>query len=349
MAKGNSEKENKVLNKLSEIFQRYKEGTSNKEDMDIIQKASPIINKGKQYRLNKKETNKVTDELYKNIIERIGSKPLGEDAIRELKGNRFRLFPLSQVWKYAAVAAIIILVASGGYFTFINQYPAGIYPNGQLLSEVSMETSINEMRTETLPDGTVVHLNRETNLSYDRATFNKNRREVRLSGEAFFEVAKNKQKPFFIHYKDLLVHVTGTAFTITSYKEMANTSVWVKNGTVEVSRNQKLLATLTKDKRLVYDEAKQACKTTEEDWNKTAGWLDGKLVFTDANADELKTRLKQFYGVELNIENKAISRVENVNAVFLKEDGIRETMESIALSCNVKYKINGNRITITAD
>jgi len=348
MAKGNLEKENKVLNKLSEIFQRYKEGTNNKEDMDIIQKASPIINKGQRRRLNKKETNKVTDELYKNIIERMGLKPLGEDKIRELKGNRFRLFPLNQVRRYAAVAAIIMLVAAGGYFSFI-KYPAGISPNGQLLSEVSMQTSANEMETETLPDGTIVHLNRGTELSYDKATFNKDRREVRLSGEAFFEVAKNKQKPFFIHYKDLLVHVTGTAFTITSYKEMVNTSVWVKNGTVEVSRNQKLLAKLTKDKRLVYDGLNQTCRTTEEDWNKSAGWLDGKLVFADANADELKTRLKQFYGVELSIENQAISKVNKVNAVFLKEDGIHETMESIALSCNVKYKINGNRITITAD
>jgi len=348
MAKGNSDKENRVMNKLGEIFQRYIEGTSNKEDMDIIQKASPIINKGQQRRLNKKGTNKVTDELYKNIIERMGLKPLGEDAIRELQENRFRFFPLSQVRRYAAVAAVVILVASGGYF-FINQYPTGISPNGQLLSEVSMQTSANEMKTETLPDGTVVHLNRGTDLSYDKATFNKDRREVTLSGEAFFEVAKNKQKPFLIHYKDLLVYVTGTAFTITSYKEMANTSVWVKNGTVEVSRNQKLLAKLTKDKRLVYDGLKQTCKTTKEDWNKTAGWLDGKLVFADANADELKTRLKQFYGVELSIENQAISKVDKVNAVFLKEDGIRETMESIALSCNVKYKINGNRITITAD
>ena len=348
MAKLNSEKEYKVLNKLSEIFQRYIDETSNKEDMDIIQKASPIINKGQQRKLNKKETNKVTDELYKNIIERIGLKPLGEDEIRELKGNRFRLFPLSQVRRYAAVAAVFILVATGGYFSFI-KYPAGVSPNGQLLSEVSMQTSANEMKTKTLPDGTVVHLNRGTYLSYDKSTFNKDRRDVRLSGEAFFEVAKNKQKPFLIHYKDLLVHVTGTAFTITSYNEMANTSVWVKNGTVEVSRNQKLLAKLTKDKRLLYDGLKQTCTTTEEDWNKSAGWLDGKLVFADANADELKTRLKQFYGVELSIENQAISKVNKVNAVFLKEDGIHETMESIALSCNVKYKINGNRITITAD
>jgi len=96
--------------------------------------------------------------------------------------------------------------------------------------------------TVTLPDGTVVQLNAGSRLEITEATFNRQKREVWLSGEAFFEVAKNPEKPFIIHTGTMQTTVRGTSFNVKAYGELGENVVSVRNGRVEIVENRKTIA-----------------------------------------------------------------------------------------------------------
>ena len=112
-----------------------------------------------------------------------------------------------QYMKYAAIIAII-LSSSFGLYTWMNN------PESQMVAVTVRAGSKAEM---ALPDGTFVHLNAATNLEYD--VNNSKQRLVKLSGEAFFDVAKNPDCPFKVIINDLQIEVVGTSFNVKTYKK----------------------------------------------------------------------------------------------------------------------------------
>jgi transmembrane sensor len=127
--------------------------------------------------------------------------------------------------KIAAAVIVVIGLAVLGYWIYDNRTPR------QLLAQAS-----NTVVTDTLPDGSVVTLNKASSLSYP-SRFSNGKRAVTLKGEAFFHVAPNKAKPFIISVNDIEVTVVGTSFNIRS--EKGRTAVIVETGIVRVTRNGK--------------------------------------------------------------------------------------------------------------
>ena len=131
------------------------------------------------------------------------------------------------------IAAGLLLLATGSLLFYIfngNKIPG----SGKLLSVHSMDKVIQD----TLPDGSVVTLNKKSSLSC-RERFSGNNRTVILEGEAFFHVTPDKSKPFIIHTGDIDITVVGTSFNVKSSAEKI--SVIVETGIVEVSRNKEVL------------------------------------------------------------------------------------------------------------
>lgn len=123
------------------------------------------------------------------------------------------------------IAAAVVFLIGGGWIAY------HLYEQNASTTLVSI-TSANAVKTETLPDGSVVHLNKNTSISYT-GNF-KSRREITLIGEAFFEVKHNEQAPFTVHVNDITVKDIGTAFNIKSKEQ--NTEVIVESGVVQVSK-----------------------------------------------------------------------------------------------------------------
>ncbi len=130
-------------------------------------------------------------------------------------------------WKKMAVAAaVLIAVSLIGYQVFNNSDRPG-----EMLVEAKQS-----VLTDTLPDGSVVTLNKESSISY-LSKFKNNTRKVTLKGEAFFSVAPDRTKPFVIDVNDVQVVVVGTSFNIKSNN--GNTVVVVESGIVKVTRKGK--------------------------------------------------------------------------------------------------------------
>lgn len=108
--------------------------------------------------------------------------------------------------------------------------------------------SENEVRVERLPDGSVITLNKHSTLVYSK-DFNEKTREVTLTGEAFFNVAPNKQKPFDIKVGKVNVHVVGTSFNVKA--DSMETAVIVETGIVKVSMDKESVKLLPKEKVII--------------------------------------------------------------------------------------------------
>lgn len=154
-----------------------------------------------------------------------------QGVVRSL--NR-RLSPLKAAALLIATVSVVAMV----YF-FLRPADAGI--------PVTLAT-VNASQVDTLPDGSVITLNRHSSLSYAGA-FNKKGRTVDLKCEAFFNVRPNKNKPFVVHVNGVTVTVTGTSFNIKT--NGTKTEVIVETGTVQVSNSRQTIALTPKEKIIV--------------------------------------------------------------------------------------------------
>lgn len=189
-----------------------------------------------------------TDEAWGRFMQRVEREEQGggkaqrgaESGVRdEHKGRTIQLHGLS--WMKAA--AILVMLVGSGWLIYTFTGGAG---GGQMLAQ-----SFDRVQSYTLPDGSMVTLNKHSELSYP-AHFDGNSRSVVLKGEAFFNITPNKSKPFIIDAGNSSVTVVGTTFNVKSREEV--TEVIVETGIVEVMKKQNAVrlqpgqkATVTKD------------------------------------------------------------------------------------------------------
>ena len=141
-------------------------------------------------------------------------------------------------WQVAAM-----LIATAGIITMIYFF-AGNAGTGTPVVLAATNTS----QVDTLPDGSVITLNKHSSLSYAGA-YNKEKRTVELQGEAFFKVTPNKDKPFVVEVNGITVTVTGTSFNIKTNGK--TTEVIVETGSVQVSNSRQTIALTPKEKVVV--------------------------------------------------------------------------------------------------
>lgn len=160
--------------------------------------------------------------------------PLGEaEAWEKFKEKRAtgrqepaKVVPLNRNTGWLRIAAAAVLVIGGGWMGY------SLYQQNAANQVVNIQAN-NQVRVDTLPDGSVVHLNKNSGISYV-GTF-KSKREITLTGEAFFDVKHDEAASFTVHVNDVTVRDVGTAFNVKS--KQRNTQIIVESGIVQVSRS----------------------------------------------------------------------------------------------------------------
>jgi ferric-dicitrate binding protein FerR (iron transport regulator) len=229
---------------------------------------------------------------------------------------------------------------------------------------------VNGSRTHlTLPDGTKVWLNAGSRLTYDK-NYGSARREINLTGEAFFDVANNPQQPFIIHTPRMDVRVLGTSFNVKSYAADKTTETTLVRGSIAVSiknrpdetiilkPNQKLIVTsdLTTllrhqpgQSRAVSDSTAQiSIRPPSYEQNTGAmietSWVNNRFIFKDEDFGSLSKDLERWYGVSIRLTDPAQADWR-FTGNFEKEN-IRQALDALKLTANFNYIIQGNQIQI---
>ena len=194
----------------------------------------------------------------------------------------------------------------------------------------------------TLPDGTKVQLNGATTITYD--VDNSRQRLVRLSGEAFFDVAKNPDCPFRVIANDLQIEVLGTSFNVNTYKkDIIETSLLT--GRIKISGGllpQEYI--LTPGEKATYSSTDKVLKITKADVHVDTGWCDDYLIFDSEPLTDVIEKIERWYGVEIELRCPQIGQ-DRLSGSF-RHESIQNVIRSLSLQYGFKYEIHKDKITI---
>ncbi|RWU08142.1 FecR family protein [Pedobacter chitinilyticus] len=157
-----------------------------------------------------------------------------------------------------------------------------------------------------LPDGTKVWLNAASSISYATDLSISNKRIVYLSGEAYFEVAHDRARPFIVDTKEQQIEVLGTHFNVNSYADEGRTTTTLSEGSVKVTRDQQHV-TLKPGQQATGEGS--SLQVMPADMETALAWKNGNLAFKSAPLEQIMRQVQRWYDVEVVYQGKVRHRV----------------------------------------
>lgn len=194
-----------------------------------------------------------------------------------------------------------------------------------------------------LDDGTVVWLNSESTLIYpDKFTGAK--RVVELSGEAYFEVARNEEKPFIVSVSGAEIKVLGTSFNVTAYRDEGRIATTLVTGNVEVKTAHKSVK-LIPGNQAVVREGNPEITVTEVDPSLYASWTTGMFKFDKMPLTDICKCLTRWYDVDFVFEGDCGN--EKFTGGTWKYVSLQDFLSKIERVTNVAFQVKGGRVIVT--
>ncbi len=243
----------------------------------------------------------------------------------------------TQILRWAAILVIGLIL--GSYLNSGKKNPSPVY-----YTSVAPKGSISEM---LLPDGSHIFLNSGSTIKYSVDGLD-GIREVFLTGEAWFQVAKMKEKPFVVHTCEYDVKVTGTIFNVKAYKEDKEVITTLEEGGVQVKSSTDLHhfeeKILIPGEQLVYNKEQKNIQVSTVKTKLYTSWKENKLVFVNMSLKDLKTLLERKYGVEIQIADPSI--LDYHYDGIIKNETILEVLNLLKHTLPIDYEIVGQNIII---
>jgi transmembrane sensor len=238
--------------------------------------------------------------------------------------DRARVIPFrSRFSLWQQIAAVLLVLISGSllYYFFTNRTTN---ESGKFVALSSKDQVIRD----TLSDGSIVTLNKKSRLSYP-ATFSGSSRSVEMEGEAFFNIAHDKNKPFVIHTGGLDITVVGTSFNVKNSRD--ETSIIVETGVVEVSRNKEVIRLNPKEMVIASGGKMVIEKSTDILYNY---YRTKEFVCDNTPLWKLVNVLNEVYDAHIRIESENLKKLpltttfreeslENILKIITETFGIR--------------------------
>lgn len=192
-----------------------------------------------------------------------------------------------------------------------------------------------------LADGTKVYLNAVSSIKYP-TQFNGDQRIVELDGEAYFEVAKNKNKPFIVKSGDQDIEVLGTHFNVHAYDNESVVKTTLLEGSVAVNyKNQK--AILKPGQQSNVSDKFNKITIKQVDTEAAIAWKNGRFKFDNADLKTVMRQLERWYGI--NVEYRGDVPDVRFNGGTFMNKNLSEVLKVLELS-NIKFKVEGKTIIV---
>lgn len=234
-------------------------------------------------------------------------------------------------------AGVVITKADDGQllYTVVNTNPNKI---GSPKFNV-IETPRGGQYQVSLPDGTRIWLNASSSLRYPTAFTGKERR-VELLGEAYFEVAENKNMPFKVISNNQVVEVLGTNFNINAYPEEETIKTTLLQGSVNVQIGNNSAVLQPGQQALVG----QAIQVKSVDLQESIAWKNGRTQFSNADIQNIMRMLSRWYDVDVDYQGKIVNT--DFGGSISRSKNISEILKLLELTGDVHFKIEGRRVIV---
>ena len=226
----------------------------------------------------------------------------------------------------------------------------------QGLSYKSLAQSTNELVFNTLrvgrgyefnillSDGTRVWLNSDSELKYPIA-FNGDKREVYLSGEAFFDVVGDEQKPFIVHAKGTKVEVLGTQFNVSCYAEQGYVATTLVEGSVDVKTENNHSVILPGEQASILTGSSEI-KVNKVNTTIYTSWVNGVYEFENTQLEYIMAQLGRWYDVDIRFEREDVKNICFTGAIK-KDKPFGFALDLIDRIADVEFKVVEDEIIIS--
>lgn len=252
----------------------------------------------------------------------------------------------SQWIKVAAILLFSVLLSLAYYTVSYEKEPDNSVVYKEKIAEPGEKVQF------ILSDGTQVHLNSGSRLEYP-STFDATTREVRLEGQAYFDVVHDDSHPFLVHTEEITIKVLGTSFDIRSYPEEEEAVVAVAEGKVVVhetgsdktSSEVNNSVVLEANQWTNYRSSEQSFTTKFGDVSKLIAWNEDVLFYENEELEEVAYQLERWYGVTINFAD------EEIKDCVIQGEHRRETLDNVLETItyafvDMEYEISSRQVTL---
>jgi transmembrane sensor len=229
------------------------------------------------------------------------------------------------------------------------RYNDGTTIDGSAAGKTGLYQSISTPRGGTyqvrLSDGTMVWLNAASTLHFP-IKFSGNERKVEITGEAYFEVAKNKTKPFKVRTEGQEIKVLGTHFNINSYANDGITMTTLLEGAVQVRTFSK-----SNSQEMVLKPGQQSILTPDHfimkqvDTEAVVAWKNGYFRFDDESLESIMHKVARWYNADVVFTNERLKK-EPFAGIISRDTKVSELLKMLELAGEVKFKIDNHKIIV---
>lgn len=278
-------------------------------------------------------------EIRKEIIKQIGDE-MKEDIFLDVN-RRIEQSLRRRLWlKVSGIAAsVILLLGISNYISYNEGYKHLNSRIVEMVNPMGMRSSI------VLSDGTKVILNAGTTLSYPTAFVN-DCREVKVDGEAFFEVSHDKDHPFIVSAENIKVKVLGTKFNVKAYENEDNIEVTLEEGKVGVGLDTKNLIQIMPGQQVKYMKTTNRFLKRDVRLKNYTSWICGKIYFTNQPLEKIARQLERSFNVRIEIIGEDLKKA-SFTGDFIRGENIDQILKVMTANRHIKYKIDGDQITIS--
>lgn len=340
MKKKNRDKSN-AFDEVADLIDRYEKGTANPTEREALEEWSPVAERATLLAEDERKSSLCEKKVWEHLSMKFHLAEGGNNS-----GKRWRTLRPA-IYRYTAIAAMLLLVI--GIAWLLADKDEMLLPEPRMAAIYS--APVSGMTSQKLSDGSRVELNRESTLTVGEA-FGRRRREVKMQGQVFFDVAKNPEKPFVVEAAGIEVTVRGTSFEVIAYDELPERAVTVCTGRVEVRspRSGELLATLSPGEQLIFNPATGKGEIKKVDAEAVTAWREGRLVLHDASLAELRLRVRQYFGKRLEIENNALPADVRISSSFNYDElTVPNVMTRLCTLFSLRSRTEGDRIILSPE
>lgn len=307
--------------RLTSLLERFLNGScTREEETELIRYISENDNE---------DIRSLLDSIWTHPTHTL-SKARGEKVLERILGNRKPAISggFNPVWmKIAASVTLVAVFAVGVY-----RYYAGETP------KPARDVTANDAPHQfiKLADGSTVILNAHSTLDYPDSFSGKDTREVTLSGEAFFNISHDADRPFIVHTGQLNTTVLGTSFNVRAYADQDDITVTVTRGKVRVSDDRNILGIITPDQQITFSRKSKKSLQQAVNAPEVTSWADRDIYFEDVSMSDAVDQLEDRFDVTIEFENEGAKDCR-FTATFVNGEDLVQILDVICAFNNAKF------------
>jgi transmembrane sensor len=313
---------------IKELLERYIKGECTDEEAGLLEKWYDRLTQEKDATrlLSETEEQRLVQELWEKITAKENPE-IGKEPEIRLRNRR--------ALRYAAVWAGMIMVSGGIWMQWNRKNLRSAAKRSSPYTTIA--TAYQQVRKVLLPDSTVVWLNSATHLSFP-ADFITNR-EVRLSGEAFFDVRPDATHPFVVMAGHTATRVFGTSFNISAYPKAGELRISLKSGKVTIEYGNVQPRVLLPGQLMIYDKRSGIGDVLQESPVEMDVWTAGRMVFYKTPLKEALAQIEARYGLHIIYDHAITDRT--ITARF-ENTALEKVLQSLSFGWDLHFTRTGN-------